>query len=36
MRGLDTNVLVRYVTKDDPSQFAVASELLEQAATQSC
>ncbi len=31
MRGLDTNVLVRYLTRDDPSQFALASGLIEQA-----
>ncbi len=34
MRGLDTNILVRYITRDDPSQFAVASELIEQAELQ--
>ncbi len=34
MRGLDTNVLVRYITKDDPPQFAVASELIERAEQQ--
>lgn len=30
MRGLDTNVLVRYITRDDPVRFALASELIEQ------
>ncbi|MCP3963583.1 MAG: type II toxin-antitoxin system VapC family toxin [bacterium] len=30
MRGLDTNVLVRYLTQDDPSQFAEASKLVEE------
>lgn len=30
MRGLDTNVLVRYITRDDPVRFASASELIEQ------
>lgn len=29
MIGLDTNVLVRYVTQDDPVQSAKASELIE-------
>jgi predicted nucleic-acid-binding protein len=29
MIGLDTNVLVRYVTQDDPIQSAKASELIE-------
>lgn len=29
MRGLDTNILVRYITQDDPPQFAVASDLIE-------
>ena len=29
MRGLDTNVLVRYLTRDEASQFATASELIE-------
>lgn len=31
MRGLDTNILVRYLTQDDPDQFASASDLIEQA-----
>lgn len=29
MRGLDTNVLVRYVVRDDPGQFAAAARLLD-------
>lgn len=29
MIGLDTNVLVRYITQDDPVQSRVASEILE-------
>ena len=29
MIGLDTNVLVRYVTQDDPAQSAKASHLIE-------
>ena len=29
MIGLDTNVLVRYVTQDDPVQSAKASHLIE-------
>jgi predicted nucleic-acid-binding protein len=29
MIGLDTNVLVRYVTQDDPAQSAKASKLIE-------
>ena len=29
MIGLDTNVLVRYVTQDDPAQSAKASQLIE-------
>ena len=29
MIGLDTNVLVRYVTQDDPVQSAKASQLIE-------
>jgi predicted nucleic-acid-binding protein len=31
MRGLDTNVLVRYLTADDARQTALAEKLLEQA-----
>ncbi len=34
MRGLDTNVLIRYFTKDDPSQFAAAREVIEEAENQ--
>jgi len=29
MIGLDTNVLVRYVTQDDPNQSAVATKLID-------
>ena len=29
MIGLDTNVLVRYLTQDDPSQVRLATELIE-------
>ena len=29
MRGLDTNVLIRYLTRDDAAQFAAAGELIE-------
>lgn len=29
MRGLDTNVLVRYLTNDDPTFFDLAREILE-------
>lgn len=32
MRGLDTNVLVRYLTQDDPAQAAKATVLIEDAA----
>ena len=32
MKGLDTNVLVRYLTQDEPSQAAIAAEEIEQAA----
>jgi predicted nucleic-acid-binding protein len=35
MIGLDTNVLVRYVTQDDPAQSAKASELIESLTTAS-
>lgn len=31
MRGLDTNVLVRYVVADDPEQSALVKELFERA-----
>lgn len=29
MIGLDTNILVRYLTQDDPAQFRKASEIIE-------
>jgi len=32
MKGLDTNVLVRYLTQDDPKQAAVATKVIEGAA----
>jgi predicted nucleic-acid-binding protein len=32
MKGLDTNVLVRYLTQDDPKQAAVATKGIEEAA----
>lgn len=32
MKGLDTNVLVRYLTQDDPKQAAVATREIERAA----
>lgn len=32
MKGLDTNVLVRYLVQDDPKQFAAAQRELESAA----
>jgi predicted nucleic-acid-binding protein len=32
MTGLDTNVLVRYFTRDDPRQFRVAERLFEEIA----
>lgn len=35
MIGLDTNVLVRYVTQDDPIQSAKASDLIESLTTAS-
>jgi predicted nucleic-acid-binding protein len=28
--GIDTNVLVRYLTQDEPAQSAMATELIEQ------
>lgn len=34
MIGLDTNLLVRYVTKDDPAQFAKARALIDRAAAE--
>jgi predicted nucleic-acid-binding protein len=33
MKGLDTNVLVRYLTQDDPKQAAVAAKEIDGAAT---
>ena len=33
MIGLDTNILVRYLTQDDPSQSAKAREVIEQRLT---
>jgi predicted nucleic-acid-binding protein len=33
MTGLDTNVLIRYLTQDDPVQSAKASEILERRLT---
>lgn len=35
MIGLDTNVLVRYVAQDDPTQSAKASELIESLSVES-
>ena len=32
MKGLDTNVLVRYLTQDDPKQSAIATKVIEEAA----
>jgi predicted nucleic acid-binding protein len=32
MKGLDTNVLVRYLTQDDPKQAALAAKVFEEAA----
>jgi len=29
VKGLDTNILVRYITQDDPEQSAVANEVIE-------
>ncbi|MCP3954559.1 MAG: type II toxin-antitoxin system VapC family toxin [Desulfobacterales bacterium] len=29
MKGLDTNILVRYISQDDPEQSAVANEVIE-------
>jgi predicted nucleic-acid-binding protein len=34
MNGLDTNVLVRYLTRDDPAQYRAAKSFLESACTQ--
>ncbi len=36
MIGLDTNVLVRYVTQDDPAQSARAARLIEDRCSQEC
>ena len=33
MIGLDTNVLVRYIVRDDPKQTAVATEVIEKCCT---
>jgi predicted nucleic-acid-binding protein len=33
MIGLDTNVLVRYITQDDPRQAKIAERVIEQAVT---
>ena len=32
MKGLDTNVLIRYLTQDDPKQAALATHAIEEAA----
>jgi len=34
MAALDTNVLVRYLVRDDPAQFAVARRLIHESLTQ--
>lgn len=34
MTGLDTNILIRYLTQDDIAQSRVASELIEDRLTQ--
>jgi len=34
MIGLDTNILIRYLTQDDPAQSAQATEILEHRLTQ--
>lgn len=34
MTGLDTNVLVRYITRDDPEQYRAAKSFLESNCTQ--
>jgi len=31
LRGLDTNILVRFVTEDDPDQFKTVKDLFERA-----
>jgi predicted nucleic-acid-binding protein len=33
MIGIDTNVLVRYITQDDPQQSSLASTIIEQSCT---
>ena len=34
MKGLDTNVLVRYFTQDDPAQSVVAEHCIQTACTE--
>ena len=34
MTGIDTNVLVRYITRDDPEQYRAAKSFLESSCTQ--
>lgn len=34
MKGLDTNVLVRYLTEDDPRQARIAAQVIERSADQ--
>lgn len=34
MTGIDTNVLVRYITRDDPEQYRIAKSFLESNCTQ--
>ncbi len=34
MKGLDTNILVRYLTQDDPVQSPKATEIIERRLTQ--
>lgn len=36
MIGLDTNILVRYLTQDDPKQSSLANELMESTLTSEC
>ena len=36
MKGLDTNVLVRYLTQDDPKQSLIATDLMEQSLSPDC
>jgi predicted nucleic-acid-binding protein len=33
MIGLDTNILIRYITQDDPVQATIATEMLERRLT---